>query len=237
MKKTLLLVATIATIATATAQDHKFEVHAKGSGNSTWLFNNNISNTGDQQDYAPGWGFNYGLGFVAYFGKVGVGIEGLMGSHTGAYQGTYRVSFGNTVLSETDYNSSIKLNTVQVPLLFKVRSESGFYFELGPQFNLIQSAKYTRTMDGGSKTSGDASSYYNKNYFSGVMGLGFGIDLGKLPIAILAGLRLQYSFTDLKGVDAVGTDLSNTVAYPKYEKTSAASAGLMLGAIYKFGSN
>src|ERR1700756_5356566 len=69
-------------------KSNTIEIHAKGSANSTWLFNNNISNAGNEQDYAAGWGYSYGVGFNMYFGNVGFGVEGLMASHTGSYAGT-----------------------------------------------------------------------------------------------------------------------------------------------------
>ena len=34
----------------------------KGSYNTTWLFNKNISDQGTEQDNSSGWGSNYGLG-------------------------------------------------------------------------------------------------------------------------------------------------------------------------------
>jgi len=47
-------------------------------------------------------------------------------------------------------------------------------------------------------------------------------------------MRLNYGFTDAKGVDAMNVNLSNSLFYPTYEKTMAVSAGLQLGLSYKF---
>src|SRR3990167_1321474 len=114
MSKKIILFSAVSAIATTCfADDEKkntLEIHAKGSANSTFLFNSNISDAGgDQdyaagwsfnygagvsmyfgkvaggdQDYAAGWSFNYGAGVSMYFGKVGFAVEGLMGNHRAA---------------------------------------------------------------------------------------------------------------------------------------------------------
>jgi hypothetical protein len=48
----------------------------------------------------------------------------------------------------------------------------------------------------------------------------------------LFGLRLNYGFADAKGVDALGNNLDNSLLYPTYEKTNAASGAIMLGLTY-----
>jgi len=246
MKKISLLVIasaiSVSTFAQEAAKKEKvntFEIHAKGLANSTWLFNNNISNTGDSQDYDMGWGFNYGLGFTAYFGNVGFGIEGLMGNHKAAFTGKLETKVGGVVLNTTDYTSSINLSTIQVPLMFKLKSTGGAYLEVGAQYNMISAADYKRTgnyMNADTAISASVTKNFASSYFSGVLGFGAAIPFGEeSPMAILVGMRLQYSFTDLKGVDALGQDLSDSFIYNKYEATSAASGGLTLGFVYKIG--
>lgn len=61
----------------------------KGGYNATWLFNKNISDQGAEQDYAAGWGSNYGLVAAVYYGPIGLGVEFLRGTHTGGYAGDY----------------------------------------------------------------------------------------------------------------------------------------------------
>jgi hypothetical protein len=237
MKKiSLMLIASsvgIASIAQeATKKENIFEIHAKGGANSTWLFNNNISNTGDSQNYAPGYGFNYGLGFNAYFGMIGVGIEGLMGNHVGAYAGKIETKVGGVVLKTTDYTSSVNLKMIQVPLLFKLRAKGGAFLELGAQYNMISSADYSRK---GENMNADTTvtNMYASSFYSGVLGFGLPIKLGESPLSLVIGLRLQYSLTDLKGVDALGQDLNNAFIYNKYESTAAAAGGLSFGIIYR----
>jgi len=239
MKKiSLILIASsvgIASIAQEAAKKEKeniFEIHAKGGANSTWLFNNNISNTGDSQNYAPGYGFNYGLGFNAYFGMIGVGIEGLMGNHVGAYAGKLETKVGGVVIKTTDYTSSVNLKMIQVPLLFKLRAKGGAFLELGAQYNMISSADYSRK---GENMNADTTvtNMYASSFYSDVLGFGLPIKLGESPLSLVVGLRLQYSLTDLKGVDALGQDLNNAFIYNKYESTAAAAGGLSFGIIYR----
>jgi hypothetical protein len=243
MNKTKLLIGTISFLSfTVFAQEmpkpgkkNTFEIQAKGLGNSTWLFNKNISDLGDAQNYANGIGINYGLAFNAYFGNVGVGIEGLMGNHQGNYAGTieFKDSTGATV-SKADYKSSINLKTIQIPLLFKLKSENGAYLEVGPQYNIISSADYHRT---GTNINADTvvTSNYASSYLSGVFGVGVKIRFGTTPLSMNVGLRFQYSFTDLQGVDALGQELKNTFNYSNYQSTNAASGGLVLALVYRLG--
>jgi hypothetical protein len=190
---------------------------------STWLINNNISDKGAEQDYAPGWGTTFGLGINGYFKSVGLGVELLAGTHKGAYKGT---------VGAIEYTSEVQLKQFQIPILIKLRGENGGYFEIGPQFNMISSATYTK--DGFFNNTEDVKSDY-QNYTSVVMGFGANIQLFKsIPLGLLIGMRLNYGFADAKGVDAFGNSLSSSIFYPNYKKTMAVSAGLQIGFSYKF---
>lgn len=207
------------------AQDLGFQLEGqvKGMMSSTWLLNNNISDKGAEQDYAPGWGTTFGLGINGYFKSVGLGVEILGGTHKAAYKG---------VILGSDYTSEVQLKQFQIPILLKFRGDNGGYFEIGPQINMISSARYT--YDGLINSTSDVKSRY-QNYTSVVMGFGANIQLLKsIPLGLLIGMRLNYGFQDAKGVDALNFDLSNSIFYPTYEKTMAVSAGLQLGLSYKF---
>ncbi|MCX6297291.1 MAG: outer membrane beta-barrel protein [Bacteroidetes bacterium] len=242
MKKTILLGVTIffASISFAWnagdgGKTNTLEIHGKGSANSNFLFNNNISNAGNIQDYAAGWGFNYGVGVSMYFGNIGFGVEGLVGNHRGAYAGSLDlVDSVGTVTGTKEYSSNVNLKVTQIPVFFKMKSEVGGYFEIGPQYNIISEAKYHFTTDGFQSDSIMTTSYA-KSYISAVLGLGFKVPVGKTNFSILAGLRLQYSLTDLKGVDALGREFVNSFVYKDAQSTSAASGGLLLGVVYTIG--
>lgn len=243
MKQKFLLTGTLLLIsagifAQATAPAKKeitVEIQAKGLGNSTWLFNKNISDLGAIQNYANGIGINYGLGANLYFGNIGVGIEGLMGNHQGSYTGTIEVkdSTGG-VIQTKDYKSSVNLITTQIPLLFKLKSATGGYLEIGPQYNIISSAHYHRSGDGMNADT-SVTSNYSSSYLSAVVGFGFKIRLGQSPLSLNAGVRLQCSFTDLKGVDALGNALNNSFNYKTYEGTYATTGGVVVALVYTIG--
>ena len=225
MKKTIFGIAFLLFVSQSQAQKFGFQLEGQGKSiiSSTWLLNNNISDKGDDQEYAPGWGTTYGVGINGYFNSVGLGVEILGGTHKGAYKGT---------ILGTDYTSEVQLKQFQIPILLKLRGESGGYFEIGPQFNIISSARYT--YDGMVNSTSDEKSNY-ENYTSVVMGFGANIQLSKsIPLGLMMGMRLNYGFTDAKGVDALGFNLNNSLLYPTYEKTMAVSAGLQLGLSYKF---
>ncbi len=242
MKK-LILFSTLCLVASASfaysPDDDKkntIEIHGKGSANCTFLFNNNISDAGGDQDYSAGWSFNYGLGVSMYFGNVGFGVEGLMGNHRGSYAGSFitKDASGN-VISTTNYSSNVNLKVTQIPVFFKLKSEIGGYLEVGPQYNIISEADYHYTADAVQIDTVMTSSFA-KTYFSAVLGFGFKIPVAKSRFSVLGGLRLQYAFSDIKGVDALGREFVNPFVYKDGPaKTTGATAGLMLGVVYTFG--
>jgi len=238
MKTLLFILALICGISTTFSQ-FSIDVQAKGSANSTWLLNKNISDLGASQDYALGWGSTYGVAGNVYAGIIGVGIEFNYATHNGAYEGVITDPILNSTVDT--YNSSINLKTLQIPLLLKFKSESGSYIEFGPQLTNISSATYTRS---GTTPLGtyeddpkDVSEQYSGSYLSGVLGFGAKIPLGEsVPIGILVGVRLQYSFGDLMGVDArnyaLGSEEDPSFWYPTHEPTQAVSGGIVIGATY-----
>src|ERR1051325_1331221 len=235
MKKKLLLFVT-GVFALSAVQAQKLELFGMGSYNSTWLFNQNISDKGDIQDYAAGWGYNYGAGLAFYFSpKLGIEIDGLMNQHVGAYTATMD--------SNRPYTSNVKLNAIEIPVLFKLRSGTGAFFEVGPQIGLVSNARYTfhqSYTSGGSTvlndTSFDAMSKYGSMNLSAVLGFGIKIKFGK-HLGLKTGIRLSYGLLDLKGVDALGQDLGNSTLYTSYKPTNSASGGLFLGLVWSLGGD
>lgn len=205
-------------------KSNTYEISVKGLANSTWLFNSNISGMGNEQDYDMAWGFNYGAGFTAYFGSIGVGVEAIMGNHAAAYQGTYELkdTAGPVVTTyySVDYKSHVNLSTMEIPVFFKLRSASGgAYLEVGPSYNIVTKATYTSTGEpttdlmaapyGGSfATTKDVTDKYANNYIAAIIGFGLKFRISDSPVTITTGLRLRYGFTDLKGVDGVGRDMA-----------------------------
>jgi hypothetical protein len=199
-----------------------FDVGAKGQFNSTWLFNQNISDQGKEQDYAPSWGSNYGMLFGLRMGFFSLGLETNFGAHNAEYAGE---------IPGGSYTSMVNLKTFQMPIYLRFQNKGGAYVELGAQYNKIRSAMYSQY--GFSPETSDASGVYAKSYSNAF--IGFGINrkiLKSVPLGIIFGLRLQYGIKDAKGVDAFGNSLSDNLKYPDYYKTRAAAAGLNFGLVY-----
>ena len=237
MKSLFLSMAVLCSIYSSFAQ-FSIDVQAKGSANSTWLINKNISDLGERQDYAAGWGSSYGIAGNIYAGIIGVGIEIHYAKHNAAYEGV--ISEFNTVLDT--YTSEVNLETIQIPLLLKFQSERGSYIEIGPQLTTISSASYNRSgtmpiIGPYTNDAKDVSDLYSESYLSGVLGFGAKIPLSDgFPLGILIGVRLQYSFGDLMGVDGEGFSLGSedepSFFYPTHEPTQAISGGVVVGLTY-----
>jgi hypothetical protein len=145
----------------------------------------------------------------------------LGGQFNTGYQGT---------IGSTAYTSNVELNTFSVPILLKLGKQTGGYTEIGISTNGVRSATYSNSL---TTATSDITGKY-KNYTTAVLGFGSKVSLGdKFPLILNVGMRLQYGITDAAGVDALGVDLTNKVAYPTYQKSSAASVGLHVGLTYK----
>jgi hypothetical protein len=234
MKKIILCASLFFIVANAQAQ-LSIDGGVKGSYNSTWLFNKNISDQGAEQDYDMAWGSNVGIGAAVYYGPIGFGVEFLRGTHTGGYAGDFGLA---GFLASGKYTSNVKLNVTQIPLLLKLKSKGGAYIELGAQVNSISKAIYNRDFadnDLFNDTDNTVTSEYAKSFTSAVLGFGANVRFVKaIPLSLNVGLRLQYGLTDAKGVDAMGVSLENTVVYPTRQNSNAVSGGIMIGLNYTF---
>ena len=227
MKK-IILCASLLFIGANTQAQLSIDANVKGLYNSTWLFNKNISDQGSAQDYAMGWGYNVGGGATVYYGPIGLGVEFLSGTHTGGYAGENLIG---------KFTSDVKLNVTQIPLLLKLKSENGAYLEVGAQVNNVRKATYSLDYTDSDilDNSKDVTTNYAKTYTSALLGFGANIRVVKaIPLALNLGLRLQYGFTDAKGVDAMNNRLNNSLIYSTYQKTNAVSGGLVFGLTYTF---
>ena len=221
MKKVLLSVGLFAMTMTAKAQVLTFEAGLKGAFSATEMFNNNISDLGATQDYKMATGSNFGLALNSNFGKIGLTVEFLSGKFNTGYQGT---------IGSTAYTSNVELSTFSIPILVKFGGQTGGYTEIGISTNGVRSATYSNSL---TTATSDVTGKYN-GYTTAVLGFGSKISLGdNFPLILNVGVRLQYGITDAAGVDALGIDLTNKVAYPTYQKSSAASAGIHVGLTYR----
>lgn len=245
MKKTLIVLLFVAISGNLLAQEG-IRIGLKGSFSSTWLFNKNVSDQNDELDYASSFGTAFGAQGVFMFAETyGLSAEILFASHRQKYDG-YVGSKDNTFTNE------IKLGYLDIPVLFRVSSPKGPYFEIGPQFSLLMGAKETFELQNGPSSSNYTDKDFKDNVASFSMGavLGFGVDI-KLSdqLALNTGLRFGYMFTDAtteyseaEALKASSNDeLSNVALFSHlnesgnfdYQKSNRAFGGLQIGLQYR----
>jgi hypothetical protein len=222
MKKLFLSLSILACIGAAKAQTIAFDVAAKYAYSATGMFNKNISDLGASQDYDVAFSSNYGLAGTFNFGKIGLGVEYLMGNFKAGYQGDQVVIGGA-------YTSNVDLKTTQIPVYLRLGGSKGSFGEFGVVMNSVKSATYTNSnylID--PPTSIDVTDQY-QNFMGYMIGVGGRFGILDLPVLVSVSARFMYSTADAKGVDALGSDLD---LYNPYSKSNAASVGLHVGVIY-----
>ncbi len=220
MKKLFISLAIFACFSSLKAQTITFDVSAKYAYSATALFNKSISDLGASQDYDVAFSSNYGLAGTFNFGKIGLGLEYLMGNFKAGYQ-------GDQVLIGGAYTSNVELKTTQIPVYLRLGGSKGSFGEFGVVMNNVKSATYTNSnylID----PSTDVSNQY-QNFMGYMVGVGGRFGLLDLPVMVSVSARFMYSTADAKGVDALGADLD---LYNPYNKTNAASVGLHVGVVY-----
>ncbi len=213
------------------------QVGALGSFNSTWLFNKNVSDKGDDQDFAAGWGHNFGLCYGFYFNEnIGIEINGLIGLNSGAFTGVLDTN--------KTYNSEISYSSIDIPLMFKYVGKSGAYLEVGPQFSILGTFNYgfkqsyydfNTGLNVNNDTSYAVTNFFKTSSIAAVLGFGINIKFTD-ALHLRTGLRFSYGLTDLKGVDALGVPFANFFSYKDGPlKTNAMAGGILIGLTYSIG--
>ena len=234
MKRLLSICIIMAIALSANAQS--FRLGLGGGFNSTWLANANVSDQGDELDFAVTFGGSIGIeGVYGFNEKTGISIALLYSGHNQKYEG----EAGNTTVEST-----VKMRYLDIPILFRVTSPSGTYFEVGPQVGFLMSADE----EGDIGPDIDVKDSFEGTNIAGVLGFGVDIDVSE-NVIITTGLRLGYGFTDATTEyssqsdlnEAVGDDKVGTSTYWAhfdnknnfgYEKTSRIFGGLKLGVTY-----
>ncbi len=222
MKKLFLSLSILTCVGAAKAQTLTFDVAAKYAYSATGMFNKNISDLGASQDYDVAFSSNYGLAGTVNFGKIGLGVEYLMGNFKAGYQGDQVVIGGA-------YTSNVDLKTTQIPIYLRLGDSKGSFGEFGVVMHNVKSATYTNSnflID--PPASLDVTNQY-QNFMGYMVGVGGRFGILDLPVLVSVSARLMYSTADAKGVDALGSDLD---LYNPYSKSNAASVGLHVGVIY-----
>jgi hypothetical protein len=254
MKRLLTLVLFAAFCSPVVAQEGA-RIGVKAAYNSTWLFNKNISDKNSSMDYASSFGTSFGVQYVNMFTpNYGISAEFLISSHTQEYDGDLG--------GGTTYTLEDNLTYIDIPILFRVGSEKGPYFEIGPQISLLSGTKESVGTSGGSSSrlpDNYTDKEFNDDFNSFGVGavLGFGVDI-KLTDSwrLSPGLRFGYQFTDATteytqaeadqlddadklsvNADAnhnVGSELFGSNSSFGYEKSNRAFGGLHIALSYTF---
>lgn len=236
MKKIFLSIALIASGYIATAQ---LEVGVTAAYGTTWLLNKSLSDSPDI-DYVPSFAGTFGLQGTMFINhKVGFGIELNAAKVIQKYESQ----------DNNDYTAKEKINIFEIPVLLKLKSDGGFYFELGPKFSFTGKATEDLKAPGIDFTDQDISKGINKTVISGIIGFGGRFALSDL-FDLAVGLRLAANFNDINKEFSSFSELnSNDVGVScyygnvdkhgdlNYVKTYMLTGHLQAGFIMKIGGD
>jgi len=124
---------------------------------------------------------SFHLGFVA---EIGI-------TETFSFQPELVYSSQGSGYSEDDFEGTVKLNYLNVPLIAKIYVAEGFSLEAGPQIGLLLSATDEGEFDGGS---------YDEDIKEFIKGLDIGVNLGvgyKLESGLNFGARYNLGLVDV----------------------------------------
>jgi len=235
-----------------------FNIGMGGGIFSTWLINTNVSDQGDDLDFGVTFGGQIGLNMQYYFNQsMGLSMGVLYTGHNQKYTGS-EIAGGSEVFS---MEAKTKMRYLDIPFMLRVGGqEKGAYFEFGPQFGFLMSAKENATLTFTEPgvgtfivdTSGVDAKYRMKSSNIALV-LGFGVDIAAGEnILITTGLRLGYGFNDVTKeyptADALNDDphiLITSATYNahwkqsdsgdifKYTPTRRAFGGFFFSVMYK----
>ena len=215
----------------------QFKVGVEGGYSNTWLINRNLSDAGDRVDPLASFAPSFGVQFTYLFNEA-VGIR------VGANMSTY-LQKTDGELAGFSFESEMKLNQLDIPLLFRLENDGGTYFEVGPMFSFLSSAEETYTPNTGGGYSDMAfDDDFSSTNISAYAGFGILVDLND-NIQMTAGLALSYGFTDATTEyeennlpDFENWSNFNQIAHFEqnldfgYESTAQAAAGIKIGFVY-----
>lgn len=212
MKKLFLIVALSAVAITTQAQ--QFNIGLGGGIYSTWLVNTNVSDQGDDLNFAATFGGQAGLNMSYYFkDNLGITMGLLFTGHNQKYTGDYD---SKSTYSGNSYTAKTKLRYLDIPFLIRLGGGAkGAYFEMGPQFSFLMSAKdeFSMTPTVNEWSDVNRKDNLNSSTIAGVLGFGVDIDASE-NVVVTTGLRLGYGFNDVtKKIDGVVNPINDATKY------------------------
>jgi len=180
-----------------------FDGGLKGMIGPTMLINENVFK---DSDYEHQISFGYGFG-----GKLGVNFNESIQIATEIIFSAFSQKFAINEDGDT-WEKQIKFRSIDIPFLIRHNKSNGSYFEIGPQYTIVK--KVSETIPDLSVA--DASPYFDKNYFAGVVGFG-GYLIGWENFGISTGFRISYTLADIVSSDnkaPAGTYTYRAANYP-----------------------
>lgn len=196
MKKVVLIAIALVTFGFANAQEKAKKNSEVSIGGKVGLNLANIvgDDAGDANMYV---GFNAGLFFeIPVNDKFSIQPELLYSAQGSKSEGNFE---------GYDIDATLKLNYINVPVMFKYKVANNFSLEAGPYAGILASAKVKVKVDGyGSDTASVKDEFKSADF-----GLGFGMNY-EFSDVIFANLRYQAGLTQI-GDTGGDDDVKNSV--------------------------
>jgi hypothetical protein len=206
-----------------------WQVGVKGTFNFNWLLNNNLACEKMMGQTSFGYSEGASIGFNLhednYYNRACFGFY--LEYYYQSVNQNYAYCNPADTLNLNCFSSATHISMSSIPLLFRAKTESGLYCEMGPQLNLIQSVTSDYHSDNNPElnySNRNSVSTYNKTTFSFVFGAGIESKLVGNDWLIETGVRGSYGMQDIKLNQGVELNKS---------KTTLATAGALIGLVYK----
>ncbi|MFM7015148.1 MAG: porin family protein [Bacteroidota bacterium] len=187
MKNCPLSILLVLILVSSTSYSQRLSLGAKAAFNNTAVYNDNLYN---QVSYVKTHANSFGAQINLMFTKKwGMTTDILLSGQNQKY---------TLVDSSNTLNGESKFTYLDIPVLIKRKNKIGLYFEFGPMFSYLLTAKETVLNSNGTLN------YSNKDFkndfstygLSGVVGIGWDVKLSKRMMINIEG-RGGYMFTDV----------------------------------------
>jgi hypothetical protein len=207
-----------------------FDLGIKAEWGGNLMLNKNIMNDSKfSNKIQPG----FGLG-----GKVGINFSNNHEFTMEVLWSRFNQKFAFSKVTDTvtgggsQFEKSFFYTAIDLIPMYRLNTE-GRYFEVGPQFSIMQKSGGSSTWPGSTDPS-DISNYFNKFQAGAVLGFGSYM-LGTDNFGITLGARFRYMFTDLISDAGQVRGYPSETSYSTYAPSRAFSAMLVMEMNYDLG--
>ena len=134
--------------------------------------------------------------------------------------------------AQTQFQKSFNYTAIDIIPMYRLNTE-GRYFEIGPQFSLMQRVGGSNNWPGNTDPA-DLTDYFNKFQAGAVLGFGSYM-MGTENLGVTLGARFRYMFTDLISDMGQVRGYPSETSYSTYTPSRAFSAVLVLEINYDLG--